>query len=75
MNKEQIHDTKIGPLMDQIIAICEEHKIAMLASFALPVDDNPGLGCITLLLTDEYEPHRQQRLAAVVLIGNQEVIE
>ena len=72
MNKEQIHDTQIGPLMDQIIAICEEHKIAMLASFAIPTDDDSSLACTTALLDDEHEPSAQQRTALAVLMSNQE---
>ncbi len=72
MNKEEICDTKIGPLMDQIIAICEEHKIAMLASFAIPTDDDQGLTCTTTCLTDEYEPTPQQLDAIAVLMKGQE---
>lgn len=36
MNKEQVYDEKIAPLMTQIIAICQEHKIAMLAHVLHP---------------------------------------
>lgn len=56
--KEEIYDSQVSPLMTQIIAICKEHKIAMLADFALTSeesDDGP-LKCTTVLLGDETEP-------------------
>lgn len=59
MNKEEIHDSQISPLMAEIIAICKANKIAMLASFHIPTDEDPGLECTTALLTDEFEPPRQ----------------
>ena len=75
MNKEQIYDNEIAPLMSQITAICEEHKIAMLASFAISTDDDPGLTCTTTCLADEYEPGQQQLDAIAVLMANQEATE
>jgi hypothetical protein len=56
MNKEQIYDEQINPLMAKIIAICKEHKIATVASFAIPTDEDEGLMCTTALTTPEYEP-------------------
>jgi hypothetical protein len=49
MNKEEIYDAKISPLMTQIIEVCRESKIAMLASFAIPHEDDEGLMCSTHL--------------------------
>lgn len=56
MNKEQIYDSKISPLMKQIIEVCREHGIAMMADFAIPHDgkgpngeDCSSLRCTTLL--------------------------
>ena len=49
MNKEQIYDEKIAPLMTQIIAICQEHRIAMLATYAIPTEEAPDLACTTHL--------------------------
>ncbi|SUE95872.1 Uncharacterised protein [Ectopseudomonas mendocina] len=56
MNKEQVYDAKISPLMQQIIAICQEHGIAMMASYDIAHDgegpngeDCSGLTCSTLL--------------------------
>lgn len=54
MTKEQAYDEKINPLMAQILAICKEHKIAMLASFTLDYDS--GLQCTSTLLEDDYDP-------------------
>jgi hypothetical protein len=56
MNKEQIYDEKINPLMAQIIEICQANKIAFLASFAIPNDEDPDLRCTSGMLGDEYEP-------------------
>lgn len=37
--KEDAYDELISPLMEQIIALCKEHKINMAAQFALDHDD------------------------------------
>lgn len=49
MTKEQTYDAKINPLMAQIIAICQEHKIAALCTFAIPTEEDDGLQCSTNL--------------------------
>jgi hypothetical protein len=49
MNKEEVYDTQIFPLMAQIIAIAQEHKIAFVASFAIPTPDDDGLYVSTSL--------------------------
>lgn len=51
-NKEAVYDAEINPLMAQIIAICQEHGIAMLASFAIPTPESDSLRC-TSALPDE----------------------
>jgi hypothetical protein len=56
MNKEQIYDEQISPLMAQIIAICQANKIAFLASFSIPNEEDPDLRCTSAMLGDEYEP-------------------
>lgn len=53
--KEEIYDQQIHPLMDQIIGICKEHKIANLCSFSLSTDGD-GLSCTTAMLADEFDP-------------------
>jgi len=55
-NKEQIYDDQISPLMAKIIAICREHKIAHIACFAIPTEDDPSLRCTTGQLGTEFEP-------------------
>lgn len=45
---EQVYDEQIFPLMQQMIAICKEHRIPMLASFQYTQDSF----CTTFL---EYE--------------------
>lgn len=49
MNKEQIYDAQINPLMAQIIEICTANKIAMFATFCIPNDKDAGLACTTHL--------------------------
>lgn len=49
MNKEEAYDEKISPLMTQIIAICREHGIAMLASYSIPVEGKENQCCTTHL--------------------------
>lgn len=56
MNKEQIYDDQISPLMQQIIAICQENSIAFFADFELGHDeggpegqDATNLRCTTII--------------------------
>lgn len=49
-DNEHIYDEQIAPLMTQIIAICNEHKIPMVASFEYA----PGELCTTSLPFDGY---------------------
>ncbi|QZA52633.1 hypothetical protein [Pseudomonas sp. 2hn] len=35
MNKEQIYDSQVSPLMQQVIQIARDNGIAMIASFAI----------------------------------------
>ncbi len=41
-DKEAVYDSQISPLMTQIITICKEHKIPMLASFCLSPRNEAG---------------------------------
>jgi len=52
--KESIYDEKISPLMTEIIKICKENNIDMLASFKLDwSDENESyLKCTTLIAPD-----------------------
>lgn len=70
MNKEQIYDSQISPLMQQIIKICMDNGIAMMASFDIAHDgEGPnGEDCSTLicstLLPDENGTHNPLFVAA-----------
>ena len=61
--KEQIYDDEINPLMAQILALCKEHHIAMLADFALDGD----LHCTSAVLPPEYRPSQSQLKALELL--------
>ena len=53
MSKEEIYDSQISPLMAQILKICREHKIAMIADFAL---DNVDFHATCAELSPDFEP-------------------
>jgi hypothetical protein len=64
MNKEQVYDDQISPLMQQIIGICKDQGIAMMASFDIAHDgegpngeDCSGLVCSSLLPDGDGEPN------------------
>jgi len=76
MNKEEIYDEQIAPLIDKIIAICNQNKIAALISFALPTEDNDSLSCTTAILGGEYEAHDSQIEAyRIIMAGQSEVAQ
>lgn len=66
MNKEEIYDSQISPLMQQVIEICKANGIAALTSFSIGHDgegpngeDCTNLTCTTHLpdmLTEEFDP-------------------
>jgi hypothetical protein len=49
MNKEQIYDEQISPLMKQIIKICQDNGIAMIFSASLPTEEEPGCTCTSII--------------------------
>jgi hypothetical protein len=49
-NLEQVYDEQINPLMAQIIAICKEHGLPMIASFQY----EPESYCTTLIANQSY---------------------
>lgn len=62
MNKEQVYDSLVSPLMQKIISICKENGIAMMASYDIAHDgegpngeDCSRLTCDTLLPNGEHE--------------------
>lgn len=56
MTKEQVYDEQIFPLMAKIVDICQENKIALIASFHTPNDEAADMLCTTALLKDQHDP-------------------
>lgn len=52
-NLESVYDEQISPLMKQIIDICKEHNMPMVASFAYENSEEKGHGLCTTALTFE----------------------
>ena len=65
MNKEQIYDEKVSPLMTEIIKICKENDITMLASFSIPTEEHEDLGCTTALLDNPDDPAHKKYVECV----------
>ena len=56
---EDIYDEQVSPLMKQIIAICKEHKLPMLATFAFEnCEERPEHLCTTNLFFDNRTPNK-----------------
>lgn len=55
MNKENIYDNEISPLMAQVIEICQKHGIAMIANFACPNDDDLELQALSVVPDENGE--------------------
>ncbi len=49
MNKEQIYDEQIAPLVTKILEVCKQNGIAMIASFDIAHEADPGLRCTSQL--------------------------
>lgn len=56
MTREEIYDAQIAPLMGEILRICKEHKLPMLADFDLSSDEDEGLKCTSALLDETWNP-------------------
>ena len=77
MNKEEIYDNQISPLMQQIISVCQSNGIAMIASFNIAHDgEGPnGEDCSSLTCTshlpdgDEIFDERFNKCAGVIQRG------
>lgn len=81
MNREEVYDTKISPLVLQIVDICTEHGIPMLAEFFIPTEDDDGLSCTTAILrpaapVPENWPSAPKRMMAALalLLGGEEMV-
>ena len=74
MSREEFYDEKISPLMSQIIALCAEGEIPMLADFALDWDEDEQnfLKCTTVMLNEEWEPPEEMIKAVNILLPSQQ---
>ncbi|KPY66142.1 hypothetical protein ALP50_01152 [Pseudomonas syringae pv. spinaceae] len=77
MNKEQVYDDQISPLMLQIIDICKAKGIAMMASFDIAHDgegpngeDCSGLICSSLLPDENGDPNPSFMQANALIRGH-----
>lgn len=77
-DKEKVYDEQISPLMTQIIQVCRDHKIQMLASFHLreeigdpDLDDKPeherDLVCSTYLQFDNVSFNKKIKHACSII--------
>lgn len=67
MNKEQIYDEQIFPLMQKVLEICQEHHIAYVGSFAIPTEADPDLFCSSRVPNEREEyPHHLATMAQAV---------
>ncbi len=66
-DKEAIYDEKISPLMVQIIALCKEHSIPMVAQFQYANDEENGPKfCTTSLPIKGVACEKIRRLSQMV---------
>lgn len=70
MNKEQVYDAQIEPLMSQIIAIAQANGIAMIASFHIPTPEDDGLCCTSMLPNENGESGPGHRTALRAIEGS-----
>lgn len=50
--REIVYDEAIAPLMDQIIALCKQHGIPIVASFELDMDEDGPIWATTRILPE-----------------------
>lgn len=63
---EAIYDAQIAPLMTKIIAICVEHDMPMLASFAYAQSLDRSSFCTTAILPEDRAPIEYTRALSVI---------
>lgn len=71
---ENVYDEQISPLMQQIIAICQENNMPMIASFAFENCEERGLGDCTTVLNDFDNRNVSEFTQALRIIRNREKI-
>lgn len=69
-NKEAIYDNEISPLMTQIIKICIDNKIAMMANFYIPSPEDENIQCCTNLPDETGKiPERHAKAVSLLRAG------
>lgn len=68
-DKEAVYDEQISPLMQQVIAICKEHGIPVVASFEYAND----LLCSTIV-TDANTCDNLRRAGDAILAGSRATV-
>lgn len=66
---ESVYDEQISPLMKQIIDICKEHNLPMIASFAFENCEERGPGCCTTHLSFKERPIKEFAEAMSIIKG------
>lgn len=62
-NIEDVYDKEIAPLMKQVIKICKENKMPMIASFMIENHEEKGhMQCTTLL--NHFENRKNTRYSS-----------
>jgi hypothetical protein len=65
---EDVYDEQIAPLMAQIIKICQDNQIPMIASFAYASDEDGGHDLCTTTLPFDGRTPRSFVIAQQVLL-------
>lgn len=62
--KEALYDKHVSPLMAEVISLCKEHKINMIADFSLGYDEGneQNLYCTTCLPVDPDDEEGKDRI-------------
>ena len=71
MSKEEVYDSKIAPLMNEIIQICKYNGIGAFATFAIPSDDDPSLACTTSIPDESGQLVPVHSLIRQIVLSNQ----
>lgn len=67
MNKENIYDNEISPLMAQVIELCKKHGIAMIANFACPNDEDLDLQALSVVPDENGEQPKNHKEALLCI--------
>ena len=66
-DKESVYDEQISPLMTQIIAICKEHQLPMVADFQYSNDEENGPAhCTTTLPFKGIADEKLERVSVIL---------